>query len=61
MLGPKLIGSKAKVHPLLVLFGVLGGIQFFGMIGFLLGPILVAVFVALIDMYRTDFKDYLEQ
>jgi predicted PurR-regulated permease PerM len=61
VLGPKLIGSKARVHPLLVLFGVLGGIQFFGMIGFLLGPILVAVFVALVDMYRTDFKDYLEQ
>lgn len=56
---PKLIGAKTKLHPLLVLFGVLGGIQLFGFIGFLLGPIILAVFAEIIQMYRQDFKDYL--
>lgn len=59
--GPKLLGKTAKIHPLLVLISVLGGVLLFGFIGFLLGPILVAVFMAMIDMYRTDFQKYLDR
>jgi predicted PurR-regulated permease PerM len=59
--GPKLVGARVKVHPLLVLLSVLGGVQLFGFLGFLLGPILMAVFMAMIDMYRTDFKEYIQQ
>ena len=59
-LGPKLVSSRLQVHPLLILFSILGGIQFFGFVGFLLGPIIMAIFIALVDMYRTDFKNYLE-
>ncbi len=58
-LGPKLVGRSAKLHPVLVLLSVIGGIQFFGVLGFLIGPILLAIFVALVDMYRNDFKEYL--
>jgi predicted PurR-regulated permease PerM len=58
-LGPKLIGNSLRLHPVLVLLAVIGGIKFFGILGFLIGPILMAVFVELIDMYRTDFRDYL--
>jgi predicted PurR-regulated permease PerM len=60
-LGPKLVGSSTKLHPVLVLLAVIGGLQFFGILGFLIGPILLAILVALIDMYRTDFKDYLHE
>ncbi len=60
-LGPKLVGSRTKLHPLLVLMSVLGGIQLFGFLGFLLGPIVMAIFVALVEIYRTDFKSYVEQ
>src|SRR6185503_7572459 len=61
LVSPKFIGSQVKLHPVLVLFSVVGGLQLFGFLGFLIGPILMAVFVALIEMYRTDFKNYLEQ
>ena len=61
VLSPKLIGSRTNLHPLLVLFSVVGGLQFFGVIGFLLGPILMAVFVTLLDIYRTDLKEHLEK
>jgi predicted PurR-regulated permease PerM len=57
-LGPKLVGSQTRLHPLLVLLSVLGGLEFFGVLGFLIGPILMAIFVATVDIYRTDFKDY---
>ncbi len=60
-IGPKLLGRTAKIHPLLVLLSVLGGVSLFGFIGFLLGPILVAVFMAMVDMYRTDFQKYLDR
>ncbi len=58
-LGPKLVGRSTKLHPVLVLLAVIGGIQFFGILGFLIGPIIMAIFVAMIDMYRDEFKDYL--
>ena len=60
VISPMLIGAKTKLHPLLVLFSVLGGIQLFGFLGFLLGPIFMAVFVTLVDMFRHEFKDYLD-
>lgn len=60
-LGPKLVGGATKLHPVLVLLAVIGGLQFFGILGFLIGPILLAIFVALVDMYRTDFKEYLHE
>lgn len=61
IVSPKLIGSKTKLHPLLVLFSILGGIKLFGFIGFLLGPILMSVFVTLLEIYRIDMKKYLER
>jgi len=59
IVGPKLIGSKTHLHPMLVLFSILGGIQMFGFVGFLLGPILMAIFVTLLDIYRQDLKAYM--
>ena len=59
ILSPKLVGAQTKLHPLLVLFSVLGGIRLFGFIGFLLGPIIMAMFVALLEIYRVDLKKYL--
>lgn len=60
-IGPKLVGRTTRVHPLLVLISVLGGVILFGFIGFLLGPILMAVFIAMVEMYRTDFQKYLDK
>lgn len=56
IISPKLIGSRTNIHPLLVLFSVIGGLQFFGPLGFLLGPILMAVFLALLDIYRISLQ-----
>lgn len=53
-LGPKIISSRVKIHPLLVFLSVLGGLQLFGIIGFLLGPIVMAVVLAMIDIYRSQ-------
>lgn len=52
LLGPYLVGRGANIHPLWILFGVLGGISLFGPTGFLLGPLLVSLLFALLDIYR---------
>ncbi len=58
-LGPKLVGRGTRLHPLLVLFSVLGGVAFFGPLGFLLGPLVTSLLFALLDVYfslRNDIK-----
>jgi predicted PurR-regulated permease PerM len=48
---PRLIGRKAKIHPLLMLFAVLGGLSFFGPIGLLLGPLALSLLLTLLQIY----------
>lgn len=51
LLRPKLIERGIHIHPLLILFSVLGGISIFGVIGFLLGPLILSLLFALLDIY----------
>ena len=51
-LRPKLVGEKTRLHELLIFFSVLGGLQVFGVLGLVLGPVVVAVTLALIDVFR---------
>jgi len=50
-LRPRLIGQRAKIHPLLMLFAVLGGLSFFGPIGLLLGPLALSLLLTLLEIY----------
>ena len=50
-LRPKIIGSKADIHPVLVLLGVLGGMSLFGIVGIIIGPVILAVTTLLIELY----------
>ena len=51
VLKPKLIGDRAKIHPALVLIGILGGVNFFGIVGFVIGPVIMAMFVTAFNSY----------
>lgn len=48
---PRLIGGGAQIHPLLLLFGVLGGLAFFGPSGLIFGPLAIALLYVLVDIY----------
>ncbi|MFA6095324.1 MAG: AI-2E family transporter [Candidatus Paceibacterota bacterium] len=54
---PFFIGKSFKIHPVFVLFSVLGGILFFGPVGLFLGPLVVALLFALLDIYRLLILD----
>lgn len=55
-LNPKFIGRRVQINPLLVLLSVLGGLQVFGVIGLLVGPIVLSGLMALLEIYQQDFK-----
>ena len=59
VLRPRLVGKDTEMHDLLILFATLGGISFFGIVGFIIGPILAALFVTIWEIYGTAFKDVL--
>ncbi|MBN2653737.1 MAG: AI-2E family transporter [Nitrospirae bacterium] len=52
LLRPILIGSRTKMPVLVIFFSVLGGIKFFGIIGFIAGPLVVALFVSVLQIFR---------
>ncbi|HEY4505654.1 MAG TPA: AI-2E family transporter [Candidatus Paceibacterota bacterium] len=51
-LTPYLYSREIEVHPLITLFAVLGGLIVFGPIGFIFGPLVVALFFSLIEIYQ---------
>ncbi|MBN1409029.1 MAG: AI-2E family transporter [Calditrichaceae bacterium] len=61
LLRPRLVGKDSQMHELLILLGTLGGISLFGIIGFIVGPIIAALFVTVWDIYGETFKEYLPE
>lgn len=55
-LGPHFVGKGSGLHPLLVLLSVLGGLSFFGPIGFILGPLTISLLLVLLDIYASILK-----
>lgn len=51
-LRPKLVGERARLHELLIFFSVLGGLQIWGPLGLVLGPVMIAITLALFDIFK---------
>lgn len=52
LLYPVLVGKKLRLHTLPVFLAILGGLALFGASGLILGPVTLAVTVALLDVWR---------
>ncbi len=59
VLRPRLVGKDTEMHDLFVLFGTLGGISMFGILGIILGPIVAALFITIWEIYGRAFEAYL--
>lgn len=55
LIRPKLCGTRMALHPLLVFLSMFGGMAVFGMMGMLVGPLIAALFMAMVRIYRRDF------
>jgi predicted PurR-regulated permease PerM len=58
-LRPRLIGRDARMSDLLILLSTLGGLFLFGALGFIVGPIIAALFVTVLHIYGNAFRDLL--
>lgn len=56
ILRPILVGKDIKMHPLIILFTTLGGITIFGISGFVIGPIVAALFLTFWEMYQHYYQ-----
>ncbi len=52
VLKPKIVGDRARIHPLVILFGILGGIQLIGIPGILIGPLVLALLDVVMEIFR---------
>ncbi|OFV95021.1 MAG: hypothetical protein A3H28_05895 [Acidobacteria bacterium RIFCSPLOWO2_02_FULL_61_28] len=50
-LRPRLIAFHTQVHPVVILIGIIGGTKVFGFIGFLVGPVIFAIFLQLLRFF----------
>ncbi|MCA9363115.1 AI-2E family transporter [Candidatus Kaiserbacteria bacterium] len=50
-IGPYLMSRGNNLHPFIILISVLGGIALMGPIGFVIGPVIVTLFIVLLEIY----------
>lgn len=52
---PLLAQRGMSLHPALIFFSILGGLSAFGGVGLVLGPLVMAMFLALLRIYQRDY------
>jgi predicted PurR-regulated permease PerM len=60
-LRPLLVGRDARMSDLMILLSTMGGIVLFGALGFIVGPIVAALFVTVWHIYGNAFRDWLPE
>lgn len=61
-LRPFFLQDRIKVHPLLIFFAILGGLKIFGLNGLILGPTVIILFFAVLDMLISfDEENFVEE
>jgi predicted PurR-regulated permease PerM len=60
-LRPALVGKDTKMPDLLILLSTLGGIFLFGILGFIVGPLIASMFVTVWEIYGEAFRDVLPE
>jgi predicted PurR-regulated permease PerM len=58
---PLFMQGAADMSPLLIFFAILGGINYFGLIGLLYGPLIFGVAMVLVYIYSLEFSAFLDQ
>lgn len=49
--------KMANTHPLITIFGVIVGLRLFGFMGVIFGPLLLALFLLFVDMFKKEYLD----
>ncbi len=52
----RIVRFRVKIHPLIIILGVVGGIAVMGISGIILGPLILALFLELVKVYNLEIK-----
>lgn len=52
-IGPRFIAGRVKIHILLLIFSIIGGLKIFGATGFFIGPLILIFFWSILEMFQT--------
>ncbi len=52
---PKMVGEKVKMHTLLVFLSIIGGLQVFGFLGIIYGPLIATGFLTMAEIYMINY------
>ena len=56
-LKPMIVSGRTEIHPLLLLFSILGGMKVMGFIGIIAGPIILSLALTIIEIYKAGYLD----
>ncbi|MCA9379024.1 AI-2E family transporter [Candidatus Dojkabacteria bacterium] len=56
LLRPRLLKGKVHLHPIIIIFSVIGGIIMYGPLGILYGPLLAVFFTSMMEVYNSHFS-----
>jgi predicted PurR-regulated permease PerM len=56
LIKPILIQKEIKIHPLIILLSTFGGLTIFGLLGFIIGPIIASLVLELWNIYEYKYK-----
>ena len=61
VLRPIFLKDRIQLHPLIIFFAILGGLAAFGFNGFILGPVLVILFLTVLDLFLIEHEIGLQE
>lgn len=53
---PIVVGSKVSIHPMILFFAIIGGLNFFGFLGIFFAPVVVAIINTFIQLYKDRYN-----
>jgi predicted PurR-regulated permease PerM len=57
-LRPSIVGRGARMHDLLIFFSTIGGLSMFGPVGVIMGPVIMAFFVSITEIYTMELDEH---
>lgn len=58
VLRPAIVGRSARMHDLLIFFSTIGGLAMFGPVGVIMGPVIMAFFVSITEIYTMELDEH---
>jgi len=60
-LRPFLMGGEGRMSPFYVFLAIIGGVQYFGLVGILYGPLILSFAMIMLYIYRVEYKEDLQK